>query len=210
MSPVRVNLLPEDAKRKDAANRRNGLIAAGFVGLAAVIGGVYFWQLQRVEDAQAVVDEEDAVLTALQADLASLEEFEQLRALRDQGDEVLRSALGGEASPAGVLQDVAAVMPPDAQLDSLAISVTGRTAGQLGDQRDSWATVSISGQTRQGHAPGVERFLLEFDKIAAFTDLYFSNSTVDERGVATFTAEIDLGPEILTGRYVDGLPEELQ
>ncbi len=64
----------------------------------------------------------------------------------------------------------------------------GRTAGQLGDARDSWGTITMTGQTRLGHAPGLERLLLEFDKIAAFSDLYFSNSTVDERGVSTFDA----------------------
>lgn len=207
---ARVNLLPDDVRRKGQSSRRNAGIAAGFGVLLVVIGGVWYLQVQRVDDAQLVVDDEQARLQALQGELAELEQFADLRARRDEGDALLAAALGGEASVAGILQDTASVMPPDAQMDSLSISITGQTAAGLGDQRDSWGTMSIAGQTRLGHAPGLERFLLEFDKVAAFSDLYFSNSTVDERGVSTFTAELELGPEILTRRYATGLPEEMR
>lgn len=210
MSDVRVNLLPEDVRKRGEAGRRNGLVAVGFVVLLAVIGAVYFLQVQRVNSAQDDLDAEQATLQALQADLADLQEFETLRTLQQQGHDVLRLALSGEASVAGILQDIAAVMPTDAQLDNLVVTVTGESDQQLGDTRAAWGTLVLTGQTRLGHAPGLERLLLEFDKIAAFSDLYFSDSTIDERGVSTFNAQADLGPEVLTGRYVDGLPEELR
>lgn len=210
MSTVRVNLLPEDIKRRDRQNRRTGVIVIAFVVLLLLIGAAYWWALTEVDEAQAEVDEQQEVLQALQADLASLQEFAELRELREEGNQVLQTALGGEVSVAGILQDIAAVMPPDAQLDSLTINVTEQTDPELGATRPSYGTITLSGQTRQGHAPGLERFLLEFDKIAAFSDLYFTNSTVDERDVSTFNADLDLGPEVLTGRYVEGLPEELR
>lgn len=207
---VRVNLLPDDLQRKEQADRRNLMIGGAFVVLLVVIAGVYWLQLMDANAAQAELDEEQETLQALQAELASLQEYEELRSLREEANEVLQSALAGEASVAGILQDIASVMPPDAQLDSLTINVTGETEAELGDLRPYWGTVTVTGQTRLGHAPGLERFLLEFDKIAAFSDLYFSNSTVDERGVSTFNADLDLGPEVLTGRYANGLPEELR
>ena len=60
-----------------------------------------------------------------------------------------------------------------------------------------------------------ERTLLEFDKIAGFSDVFFGSSTLEEvegltAPVASFDVEIDLGPEIYTGRYLDGLPEGLR
>jgi hypothetical protein len=210
MSNVNVNLLPDDVRRKGQRSRQNTAVAVGFGVLVLAVGGVYVWQLQRVDDAQAVVDDEQAELQALQAELGELGEFEQLRDLRAEGDRVVTTAMAGEASVAGVLQDVAAVMPPDAQLATMNATVTGQTDGDLGDQRTSWGSITMTGETRLGHAPGLERFLLEFDKIDAFADLYFSNSVVDERGVSSFNAELDLGPEILTGRYLDGLPEEMR
>lgn len=210
MSDVRVNLLPDDVRRRNVESRRNLGIAAGFGVLLLAIGGVYYWQTTRVDEAQAVVDEEQETLTALQAELASLQEYEELRELRAEGDDVLRTALGLEASIAGIMQDIASVMPPDSQLDSLTLSLTDPTPGDLGATREAYGSLVMSGQTRLGHAPGLERFLLEFDKIAAFSDLYFSNSTLDERGVSSFTSEADLGSEVLTGRYLEGLPEVLR
>lgn len=210
MSDVRVNLLPEDVRRKGAESRRNVGVVAAFGVLILVIGAVYFWQLQRVDSAQAVVDEEQAALQALQAERAELQEYEELRTLREEGDQVVRVAMGREASAAGVMQDIAAVMPSDAQLDSLTMSMTEPTPPDLGDVRERYGTISMTGRTRLGHAPGLERFLLEFDKIAAFSDLYFSDSSIDEIGAASFNVDVDLGPEILTGRYAAGLPEELR
>lgn len=210
MSDARVNLLPDEQKRRDAQGRRTAGLAAGFGVLVLAIGGVYYWQVTRVNDAQAVVDEEQAELQALQAEQAELQNFAELRTLREEGDATIVAALGAEVSVAGILQDTASVMPPDAQLDALTVTVSGLTEPGLGDERAAWGTMTMSGQTRLGHAPGLERFLLEFDKIAAFSDLYFSNSTVDERGVSTFSATLELGPEVLTNRYVNGLPEELR
>jgi Tfp pilus assembly protein PilN len=210
MSTVRVNLLPDTVRRRESANRRNALIGVGFVGLLALIGAGYWVAVQDVNNAQAEVDEEQATLSALRADLAALQEFSELRNLREQGDRMLQSALGAEASAAGVLQDLATVMPGTAQLNSLAITLSGPNQDASGTRPTTWGTVTMSGETLHGHAPGLERFLLEMDKIAAFSDLYFSNSTVDERGVSTFSASANLGPEVLTGRYADGLPEELR
>lgn len=207
---VQVNLLPDDVRRKGAANRRNLAIGAGFLVLIAAVGGATWVQMQRVDEAQEVVDAEQATLNALQAEQAELAEFARLRDLRKDADAVLLAAMGREASVAGILQDIATVMPPDSQLDSFTMTLTEHTPAELGDNRDKWGSITVTGQTRLGHAPGLERFLLEFDKIAAFSDLFFSNSTVNEIGVSTFNAEADLGPEILTGRYLTGLPEALR
>jgi Tfp pilus assembly protein PilN len=125
MSTVRVNLLPDTVRRRESANRRNALIGVGFVGLLALIGAGYWMAVQDVNNAQAEVDDEQATLSALQADLAALQEFSQLQNLRQQGDRMLQSALGAEASVAGILQDLATVMPGTAQLNSLAITVSG-------------------------------------------------------------------------------------
>lgn len=210
MSTVRVNLLPDTVRRRESANRRNAFIGVGFVGLLALIGAGYWLAVQDVNTAQAELDEEQATLSALRADLASLQEFSELRDLREQGDRMLQSALGAEASAAGILQDLATVMPGTAQLNSLAINLSGPNQNASGMRSLTWGSVSMSGETLHGHAPGLERFLLEMDKIAAFSDLYFSNSTVDERDVSSFSASANLGPEILTGRYANGLPEDLR
>lgn len=55
---VKVNLVPRDVARKQRANRVYGYVAAGFLGLLVIFGLLYWMQVQRVNDAQAAVDEE--------------------------------------------------------------------------------------------------------------------------------------------------------
>lgn len=208
---VRVNLVPREVARRQRTTRAYGFIAAGFLGLLVIFGFLYWMQVQRVNDAQAALDEEQARVAALQAELNALTEYRELQTRLDDANELITLALGAEASIAGVLQDVAAVMPGDAQLNSLSVSVGTVAEAGLGDTRPSFGSIALTGLSLRGHAPGLERLLLEFDKIAAFSDIYFSNSTLDPiSGQSTFGVSVDLGPEILTGRYLVGIPEDLR
>lgn len=210
---VRVNLLPqEQSARQAAARQRTGVIAAG-VGVLVVLAGVTLWQNGRIADADDRLEDEQAVLASLDAEVTQLQEFSELESRIASSHEQIQLALGGEVSLAGVLQDIAAVMPADAQLDSLNLTVAGidEEAAATADG-PSLGTLVATGKSLNNHAPGLERFLLELDKVAAFHDLFFTSSVLAEPDdpYPTFTVEAQLGPEILTGRYAEGLPEELR
>ena len=81
-----------------------------------------------------------------------------------------------------------------------------------GTEPTSLGTLVAVGRSLNDHAPGLERLLLEFDKVAAFHDLFFTSSVLEEPETPypTFTVEAQLGPEVLTGRYLDGVPEDLR
>lgn len=70
-------------------------------------------------------------------------------------------------------------------------------------------TLTAVGHTLNAHGPSIEGLLREFDAVAAFRDVFLSNSILEdpELPYATFTVEAELGPEVRTGRYLDGLPE---
>jgi hypothetical protein len=206
---VRVNLLPQETSaRQAAARQRVALIAAGVVVLAG-LGAATVWQNGRIADANDRLADEQAVLSALQAEQAQLREFADLEERLAESDTMIAQALGGEVSFAGVLQDVAAVMPADAQLESLAITVG---VPDPDDPAASLGTLVAVGRSLNDHAPGLERLLLELDKVVAFHDLFFTNSILEdvERPYPTFSVEAQLGPEILTGRYAHGIPEGLR
>lgn len=208
---VRVNLLPgEVAERNRAARQRAGLAAAGvaFVGL---LGVVYLVQLNRVSSAREQLEAEQAQVAALQAEVAELQEFQELEQRAEASAGVLAAALGNESSLAAVLQDVAAVMPSDAELTALSITINAEPLPPVaGELTAANGTVTMSGRTLRGHAPGLERLLLELDKVASFSGVFFSSSAVDEDNVGTFSVDLNLGTEVLTRRYLDGLPEELR
>lgn len=208
---VRVNLLPSEVAERNRAARQRAGMAAGAVGLVGLLGLVYLVRANEVSNAQEQLEAEQARVQALEADIAELQEFQDLQSRRDAVDTLLATAFDREVSFAGILQDVAAVYPTDAQLESLTVALTtGEAAAELGSVVLPIGRITASGATLQGHAPGLERLLLELDKVAAFSNVFFTNSTQSEEGVAAFTLDVDLGDEARTGRYVDGLPEELR
>lgn len=212
MSGTRVNLLPREAEEREAGRRAMaGLLIVGLI-FVAILVGLFFFQNSRVNDANNRLAEAEAERDRLQAEQRELDRYADLEQRRQASVETLQLAMGTEASIAGIMQDVAAVMPNDSALTTL--SVTLAAGAQAPENFDfggpSFGQVTGAGETLRGHAPGVERFVIEFDKVAAFFNVFVSSSNLDEDGIATFSFQSDLGPEVFTARYLDGLPEGLR
>lgn len=209
---VKVNLLPAEASARQAvARQRNGVIAGG-VAVVAILGAVTFWQNGQVADAENRLAGQQLVLAGLQEEVRQLGEFAELEQRVQQSDTMIVQALAAETSFAGMLQDIAAVMPSDAQLETLNITLDPPTESETGTDSASLGTMVAVGKSLNDHAPGLERLLLELDKVAAFHDLFFTSSIREEVGdpYPTFTVEAQIGPESLTGRYLNGVPEDLR
>lgn len=208
---VRVNLLPREVEERNAAARARTLVAIAGVAFLAALAAAYMWQVGQVNAAQTELEVAQAEVARLQGEVAALSEFELLQQRAEASSALLASSLGSEVSIAGILQDVASIMPTDAEFASLAVSVTEVPSTVAFNARSSFGQVSASGQVRDGHAPGVERFIIQFEKVASFFDVWIGSSSVDvETGIASFTVDLKLGPEIFTRRYAEGLPEELR
>lgn len=213
MSDVRVNLLPTEVHERNRQRRNLLLVGLGVVVLLAVLAVGYFYQAGRVDDAESRLAAEEQQLQALEAELAQLEEYEALEQRVQDSTEVIATAMAGEVSVAGLLQDVAAVMPGETQLDTLNLTVTPEAEPAVGDRPQVLGQLGFTGRSLEGHAPGLERLLLEFDKVASLSDLFFSSSTLEEDvqgDIVSFSVEADVGPEALTRRYIQGLPEGLR
>jgi len=205
---VRVNLLPEATKQRGQANQQR-LIALGAAGLLLLLlGGIWWWAANQVSQAEDRLAAEQSVTAGLRSEEAELVAFRDLADRRDQAVETLTASMSDEVSIAGVLQDLAAVMPADAQMDTLTVTV------QRSEERaDVMGNLVITGQTLTSHAPGVERMLLALEKVSTFGELYLNSSTLDTEQVdpvATFSLEGAVRSEARTGRYVDGLPGDLR
>lgn len=208
---VRVNLLPQESYARQVATRQRSMLVGGFLLLLLLLGLLYAWQLNRVGDARDELVAEEERTQQLDAEVAALDEFDDLRARHDEAQQTLRTTMAAEASFAAMLQDLAAVMPSDSQVDTLNLSVGDEGSDEATGQ-PTVGTFTATGRTLASHAPGVERMLLSLDKVSAFVDLYVTGSTLDEPDddIASFTLEGRLGTEVLTRRYDDGLPEDLR
>ena len=214
---VRVNLLPEATKQGDRARQQRSIAGLAGVVLLAALGSTYLWASSQVSQAEEELAAEEARTSELRGEQAELIAFQDLADRREQALDTLTGAMADEVSAAGLLQDVAAVLPPDTQLDSLNFTVTPPAPDPPDDAAPSpaevIATFNVTGQTLNSHAPGVERVLMSFGKIAGFRDLYLNSSTLDQEtdeGIAEFSMDGQVGPEARTRRYSDGLPEMLR
>jgi hypothetical protein len=213
---VRVNLLPVATRERDRAARQRGVAGGLFLVVLLALGSVWLVQDRKLGGLEAELAAEQQVVSALEAEKAELAAYAELAARLTAADERVRTALSAEVSFAGALQDVAAVTPPDTGLLSLTIDVqppidgTEAIAGAAVGPVGTVGTVNLSGHSLTGHAPGVERILLELDKVYNFDEPFFNSSTLDEDGVATFNLDVGLQPRSRTGRYDEGVPEDLR
>lgn len=199
---VRVNLLPGELASRERATRARGLAAAAGALLLAILGLLYFLQMRAIGDAQERLAATQAETTALQADIAALQPFADLEQRALSAADTVSAAMAREASVAAILQDLSAVLPPDAELLTLSVTIDeAPVAPSAGGTRLAHGRISAAGRTTGGIAPGVERLLIDFGRVASFDNVYVTSSSVDDEGVATFALEIELGPEVLTERY---------
>ena len=206
---VRVNLLPEATKQRGRANQQRLVAAAAGLLLLLALGGVWLMGQMRISNAEDELASEQVRTAELRAEEAELVAFAALSGRRDAADAILATAMAEEVSLAAILQDLAAVIPTDTQFDTVGVQMTppgdGNPAGTVG-------TLSISAKTLTAHAPGVERTLIGLDKISTFRDLYLNASSLDadDDRVASFSVDGSVSDSARTGRYLDGLPEELR
>lgn len=207
---ARVNLLPREVEERNRARRERVALGIGALVLVGLLALAYVWKLGQVGDARAELEDAEAQVAELEAELSTLQEFEDLERRTVQAEALLEAALGDEVTMAGALQDLAAVVPTDTELDNVTITI-GEPAIQLGAQRVPIGSLTSTGATVGDHAPGLERLLIQLGKVAAFNNVFFTQATADEAtGAVSFTIEVDLGQELFTRRYTDGLPEELR
>lgn len=203
---VRVNLLPEATKQRDRASHQRAIAGLAVVVLLAVLGGVYLWAASEVTRAEEVLALEEARSAELRGEQAELIAFQELADRRDRSDAILQGTMGTEVSIAGILQDVAAVVPPDTELDALNITLAPPEI----EGPPIVGTVNVSGRTLAAHAPGVERVLMGFNKISSFHEPYMNSSTLEDTDgrVAAFSIDSQITEQASTGRYANGLPED--
>jgi Tfp pilus assembly protein PilN len=206
---VRVNLLPEATKARGRASQQRNVLLAGFLVLLAGLGGTYLWATNQVRAAEDELVAQQARTTELRGEEAELIAFRELADRRDESEVLLQTALSDEVSLAGIFQDIAAVLPGDAQLDTLAVTIEhDPLAGPVAPI----GSFNLTGKSLTSHAPGVERVMISLDKVVSFRDLYLNSSLFEEPEVpiASFSLDGALGPEARTERYADGLPEVLR
>lgn len=208
---VRVNLLPSATRERDRVARQRLLVALAFALLLLLLLAVWWWQGTRITAAEDDLSAAQADTALLRSEVQDLAPFGDLRDEVNRVDGAVAESLVWEVTVAGMLQDLAAAMVADAQLDNLNVNLDRDPEPHPVTGERAVGSFTMGVQALSTHAPGVERFLIALDQHLAFFDVHVSSSVLDteredDLEVVSFTVDGLVSEALLTGRYAEGVP----
>ncbi|MEA2557982.1 MAG: type pilus assembly protein PilN [Actinomycetota bacterium] len=203
---TQVNLLPPEIRQRAIVRRNTFLVGAAGVLLIALMVFLYIGQASRLADVNKDIAEQDATNASLQQQAAGLAEFATLKAEADAKQIVLKEVYANEVAMSSLMQDVSDVMPSDAFLTSMAVTVSGPGAGTL---TPSGTTTYIGTVTFGGSVYRLDTFPIWLDRIGSiegFENPFVGSYTESAAGslLYQFTSGADISEAALTDRGSKG------
>ena len=197
-----VNLLPPEILEAQRWRRVTGLVVAGG---AVVLGLIFLFYLMQVGTLGGVRDDieaQEATNAQLRQQIAELQRFEDLEVRAQAKQQLLAAAYTGEASFSGLLMDMSRVIPSDAALNSLTVTVTPPTADP---EAEATASGFVGTIATAGSAQGFDTlstWLTRLEQVQGWVNPWMT--TISRAGDAgtiyTFSSGVDLTPDVLTER----------
>jgi len=195
-----VNLLPPDIRQRQQTRKVAFLIAAGGVALLLLILFVYLLETRSLAGVNDDIETQAAENAGLQGQIAELQKFADLQNAAAAKQALLSSVFADELSFSGALLDVSRVIPPDAFLTSLTITVNPvATVAPTGVSTGIIGTLAFSGT---GASPdSVAALLTQLEKVKGWVNPFVTSVTHPEDGnVVDFAGTVDLTLDALTQR----------
>jgi hypothetical protein len=227
--PPRIDLLPRQVVEQRLVRRQRSGIGAGFLVLLAALGIWYVLETQELSDAQAAADQERVTATGLRAQRAQLQPLADLEAQIAAAEQLRATVYRNEIRFSGVMRDIAAIVPDDVWLTSMAIAFNSAgnasTTGGASTTAPAGATATATTPGSPGAGSPVASITfagagLEHVDVGGFLralargpkkggqqvylNPYLSTSQkTDEAGQATvtFSATVDLSTAVYSGRF---------
>jgi Tfp pilus assembly protein PilN len=203
---TQVNLLPPEIRQR-AIVRRNAFLV-GVVGflLIALMVFLYIGQASRLSDVNKEIAAQDATNASLRKQANGLSQFATLKAQAEAKQLILKQVYANEVAMSSLMQDVSDVIPSDAYLTSMAVTVAAPGAGT---PTASGATTFIGTITFGGNAYRLDTFPVWLDRIGSisgFENPFVSSYVESAAGslLYQFTSGADLGEAVLTDRGSKG------
>ncbi len=199
-----INLLPPEVGEERAQRRRVMLLAvAGVVYLAALVGGVFYWN-SRVSAAKADVEAQQEVNRTLEREVAALADAGTLQEQFEGKAALVRAALAGDVDWGVFLNDLSRLLPPRVWIESF--------AGATGPGASTELVGAVSFNGVGFDFPDVSEWLrsLGSEVFSGVTGPWVSTaseSSIGEEPVVTFTSTAALTTGAVTDRAEDLIPE---
>ena len=197
-----VNLLPPDIRQRQQTRKVAFLIAAAGVALLLLVLFVYLLETQSLKGVNEDIEAQTARNADLQAQITELQRFADLQDEAAAKQLLLSSVFANELSFSGAMLDVSRVIPSDAFLTSLTITLnsagtpTGETTAIVG-------TIAFSGEGAS--AETVATLLGRLENVKGWVNPFVSSVARPGLGdLVQFTGTVDLTVDALTQRGQEG------
>jgi Tfp pilus assembly protein PilN len=195
-----VNLLPPEIRQRQQTRRVTFLVIAGGAIALLLIMFVYLLQVRSLASVNDRVDAQQAINAGLNGQIADLQRFQGLQDEANAKKALLSTVFANEVSLSGALFDVSRVIPSDAYLTSLSISVTPPVAPTPG-QTPTGIIGSITFAGQGLDADTVATLLTRLDGVKGWVNPFVTSVTKAGTGsVVAFTGTVDLTTAALTPR----------
>lgn len=204
----RVNLLPSEIKKGQETRRRFMLFLLAGVAIVLLVLAFWFLQSMRLSDVQGQIDAQNQDNAAIQTEITSLQQYEQLQTEAQQQESLLSSAYAGEVSFSGMLLDISKVIPSDTYLTNFAGQLQS-PSGTSTTPTTTTTTTFVGNMTFSGetlHFSSLSTWLNRMDSVRGWANPWTSNVTADAAvaGAYEFDTTADLTQDALTQRGAAG------
>jgi Tfp pilus assembly protein PilN len=202
-----VNLLPPEILEGQRWRRVTLFVAAGGLVVLGLVFLFYLLQVNTLSGVRSDVEAQRATNDRLRGEIAELQRFEDLQVRAQAQQELLASAYAGEVSFSGMLMDLSRVIPSDAALNSLGVTITppatdaeGAATGAEGAATGFVGTMSTSGEAEGFDS--LSTWLTRLEQVEGWVNPWMSTiSRRDEGGsIWTFSSGVDLTGDVVTER----------
>ena len=202
-----VNLLPPELRERQAIRRTTSLVAAAGLGVLALIGIFYFFQVQRLSEVQSDLEAQGSQNAQLESQIASLQEFADLQAELASKEALVGEIFVNEVSWSSALLDVSRVIPDASYLTNLTGQVTPTVVGEAvtGPTGVTPDASLIGNMTFAGVANQTETiatWITRLEEVQGWVNAWVNSAQEDApfSRIYTFSNGLDLTQEAATAR----------
>lgn len=199
---TQVNLLPPEILQRQRTKRLTMLVIAGGCGALLLIFLFYLLQVNNLSNVNGEIDAQEAKNAKLASLVADLQQYADLQKEAVAKQVTLTTAMAYEASFSGMLLDLSRIMPADAYLTSLTITITPPASTTT--TTTGTAPTPLVGQiTFSGTGLGansVVEMINGLESVRGWVNPFVTTVTREQAGsqVGTFDGSTDLTDAVLT------------
>ena len=202
-----VNLLPPELRERQAIRRTTSLVVAAGLAALALIGIFYFFQVQRLSQAQSDLEAQQSTNARLVSQIASLREFAALQAELAAKEALIDVIFVNEVSWSSALLDVSRVIPDASYLTNLTGQIVATVGGEVVAEPTGGTpeTTLVGNMTFAGVANQTETiatWITSLEEVQGWVNAWVTSAQEDAPGsrIYTFSNGLDLTQEAVTER----------